>query len=235
MEGYSMTDHATPETAAYPGPDDQTISELAHAPVRQKRSKISSTGRRKGSPLSVGDSAEVTDEALEKALIQAGAPWSRALRELLGVPASGQSGVTVPWGFRKERLASADLRILAQRLGRDIVFLEFDENALDGPPSIIVAVRGKDSVILHENCELWVLKAWHKVEILAANRRFKVDDAGRLKSKPNNLDEMRARRVALTHARWKARAAEMAAQGPFEARTIPKEMFAPIRDEAGLS
>jgi len=232
-EGYSMTDHAPSKTAIRPDADDQTHSKPTPATARGKRSRLSATSRWEDSSSSASDSAEGAHESPEKALIQTGTPWLVALRKLLGVQATGVNSVHFAWGFRTERLASADLRILAQRLDRDVIFLEFEENRLDGPPGILVAVRNKNSVILHEDCELWVLKAWQNVEIMTAERRFKVDDVGRLKSKPNNLDEMRARRVALTHARWKALAAEMAAQGPFEARIIPKELFAPIRDEVG--
>lgn len=228
-----MTDQTMPDTAISQDTDNQSYSMAAHAPLREKLNRLSTTSRLEDTSSSSSDSSEGAHEVLARDLIQTGSPWIMALRKLLGVPITGVNSVYFGWGFRSARLASADLRILAQRLGRDVIFLEFEENRLQGPPSILVAVRSKHSVILHEDCELWVFKAWHNVEILTPERRFKVDDVGRLKSKPNTLDEMRARRVVLTQTRWEALAAEMTVQGPFKARFIPEELFAPIGDEVG--
>ncbi|SEL80523.1 hypothetical protein SAMN05216382_2686 [Sphingomonas palmae] len=165
--------------------------------------------------------------AREQALGVVGLPWLAALKDLMGPTASGPGTTHFAWGLREDRLSWGDLKVFAERLQQDVVFLEFEDPLADCPPRILVAIRGKKVVTLFEECELWVLNHWTKVEIITPSRRFKLDDHGRLKGKPNNLDEMRARRVSLTHQRWKALAAELAATGLTGWRVIPRELFSP--------
>ena len=112
-----------------------------------------------------------------------------------------------------------------------MIYLAFPDLSFERSPRVMLAWRGKKGITVFEDCELWALNQRSKIEILTPSRRFKLDDEGRLTSKPNNLDEMRARRVALTGKRWTSLAAklvaELAAKGITGGTAIPKELFKP--------
>jgi hypothetical protein len=165
------------------------------------------------------------DEAA--ALAAAGKPWLIALSALMGLTASGPQTPFFMWGLRRTRLSWGNLEVLAERLQRDVIFLEFTEPTSADAPNIILVTCGKKGSELHEDCELWAFKHWTKAEILTPRCRFKLNDDNRLKGKANNLDEMRARRVSLTHNRWKALAAEKAKGDLGGWFRIPRELFAP--------
>jgi hypothetical protein len=163
--------------------------------------------------ISAGE--DKADAARQEALGRVGQPWVAALRSLMGAVASTPDTPAFVWDEYQEGSSAAEVKALAETLRRDVIFLGFRAPFAEGPTRIIVARLGRKGTTVFEDCELWVLNHWTKVEIMTAARRFKLDDAGRLTDRSNTLDEMRARRVSLTHRRWAALAAEMATQAPF--------------------
>ena len=132
---------------------------------------------------------------------------------MMEVPRTKGNDVIVAWGSVDGGDKISDVTDRAQCTGRDVIYLDFSSPVMDGPTNVMVAAIGRKGVSLHENCEVWAFsKRRNRAELLGATCRFDFDQGGRLRSRPNNLDEMRARRVAKAHARWRALAHELLAR-----------------------
>ena len=172
-------------------------------------------------------SAEEIAAAHESALNDSGRAWAAALADILGIGTRGIGSPNFSWGPPGGDDMTEYVRGVAGRRGCDIVHLVFDDPVEDGPTNILLATFGRKGVELFENCELWAIPRYERVEILTTTHRFHLNENCRLQRKVNRLDHMRARRVRMAHDLWRVRAAEKLKSG-FPARLAPPLQSAAI-------
>lgn len=136
--------------------------------------------------------------------------WTVALSELLRLGLAGKSDVLFHYGNAPDTIPTALER--AAELGADGVCLYFGGPETGGPTNVVALVHGKRGLATFEHCDVWAFKPWLPAELIATKRRFKLVDGARLKGRSNNLDALRARRVARTRELWRGRAFEIAGQ-----------------------
>lgn len=138
--------------------------------------------------------------------------WGQALQEEMDYPISrsGSGLVGFAYGHLNDYETLDDVEGLPGLSGRDYVYLDFAASVLAGPSEIMFVTRDDPGVRLFRHCEVWALAPRFDIELVAASHRIQKDGTRRVRLKPNNLDNMRARRVAIAHARWTARAVEIA-------------------------